>query len=159
MRAQYYGMISEVDAQLGRVVDAIEARGEWDDTLVVVTSDHGEQLGDHGLVEKLGFFPQSYHVIGLWRDPRRADAGAHDRRASPRTSTCCRRSPTALGSTSRSSATVVRWTPLIANGEGAPWRTAAHYEWDYRCALHKDSPAPWPQDRTLIATESRGLAG
>jgi len=68
---QYYGMISEVDFQLGRVFEAIDARGEWHDTLIVITSDHGEQLGDHGLIEKLGFFPQSYHVIGLWRDPRR----------------------------------------------------------------------------------------
>jgi len=64
-------MISEVDFQLGRVFEAIDARGEWHDTLIVITSDHGEQLGDHGLIEKLGFFPQSYHVIGLWRDPRR----------------------------------------------------------------------------------------
>jgi len=41
IRAQYYGMISEIDFQLGRVVEAIEARGEWQDTLVVITSDHG----------------------------------------------------------------------------------------------------------------------
>ena len=39
------------------------------------TADHGEQLGDHGLIEKLGFFPQSYHVVGLWRDPRRSARG------------------------------------------------------------------------------------
>ena len=75
LKAQYYGMISEVDSQLGRVVRALEERGEWDDTLVVITADHGEQLGDHGLKEKLGFFPQSYHVIGLWRDPHSANAG------------------------------------------------------------------------------------
>ena len=45
LKAQYYGMISEVDSQLGRVVRALEERGEWDDTLVVITADHGEQLG------------------------------------------------------------------------------------------------------------------
>ncbi|MBU6242338.1 MAG: sulfatase-like hydrolase/transferase, partial [Acidobacteria bacterium] len=42
MRAQYYGMISEVDHQLGRVRAALEARGEWDSTIVIVTSDHAE---------------------------------------------------------------------------------------------------------------------
>jgi len=56
LKTQYYGMISEVDSQLGRVVRALEERGEWEDTLVVITADHGEQLGDHGLKEKLGFF-------------------------------------------------------------------------------------------------------
>ncbi len=75
LKAQYYGMISEVDSQLGRVVAALEERGEWEDTLVVITADHGEQLGDHGLKEKLGFFPQSYHIIGLWRDPHSGNAG------------------------------------------------------------------------------------
>jgi len=40
---------------------------EWHDTLIVITSDHGEQLGDHGLIEKIGLLPQSYHVIVLAR--------------------------------------------------------------------------------------------
>jgi len=34
LKTQYYGMISEVDSQLGRVVRALEERGEWEDTLV-----------------------------------------------------------------------------------------------------------------------------
>lgn len=62
LAATYFGMITEVDAALGRVIDHLEARGELDDTLVVVTSDHGEQLGDHWLVAKLGFFDQSYRI-------------------------------------------------------------------------------------------------
>ena len=52
MRAQYYGMISEVDDQLGRVWEALRELGMWDDTMIVVTSDHGEMLGDHGLREQ-----------------------------------------------------------------------------------------------------------
>ena len=35
----------------------------WDDTVIVVTADHGEQLGDHGLIGKGGFFESSYHVL------------------------------------------------------------------------------------------------
>ena len=70
MRAQYFGMISEVDAQLGRLWDALARLGTWDDTVVVVTSDHGEMLGDHGLKEKLGYWEQSYHILGIVRDPR-----------------------------------------------------------------------------------------
>jgi len=75
LRAQYYGMISEVDMHLGRIISRLEERGEYGETLIVVTSDHGDQLGDHGLIEKLGFFPQSYNILGLWRDPRLDLAG------------------------------------------------------------------------------------
>jgi arylsulfatase A-like enzyme len=53
MRAQYYGMISEVDSQLARVWQALRDGDMWDDTLIIVTADHGEQLGDHGLQQKL----------------------------------------------------------------------------------------------------------
>jgi arylsulfatase A-like enzyme len=147
LRAQYYGMISEVDYQLGRVVDAIERRGEWDETLVVITSDHGEQLGDHGLVEKLGFFPQSYHVIGLWRDPRSSDAGRTVDKFSENVDLL----PTLADALSlevpvqcdgRSLA------PLFAD-DAAEWRNQAHYEWDYRTYFIGASTARWPRDRTL----------
>ena len=50
--ATYYGMTSRVDAQLGRVVEAVDRAGELDNTLFVLFTDHGEYLGDFGLVEK-----------------------------------------------------------------------------------------------------------
>jgi len=50
--ATYHGMVSRVDAQLGRVVAAVEEIGASDDTVIVFLSDHGEYLGDFGLVEK-----------------------------------------------------------------------------------------------------------
>jgi len=70
IKATYYGMISEVDAQIGRVVDAIRARGEWDDTLIVFTSDHAEMMGDHFALGKGGYFDESQHIPLLIRDPR-----------------------------------------------------------------------------------------
>ena len=73
-RATYFGMMSEVDAQVGRLLDGVRARGEWDDTLVILTSDHGEQLGDHWLTQKLGWFDQSYHIPLIVHDPRAAHA-------------------------------------------------------------------------------------
>lgn len=69
LRATYYGMITEVDAQLGRVIEALRDRGELDDTIVIVTSDHGEQLGDHWFVEKLGFYDPSYRIPLIIRWP------------------------------------------------------------------------------------------
>jgi len=52
IRRVYYGMVSRVDSQFGRVMRALESIGELDNTLVIYLTDHGEYLGDFGLVEK-----------------------------------------------------------------------------------------------------------
>ena len=52
IQAQYYAMIELIDDQLARLLGHIEAAGELENTLIIFTSDHGESLGDHGLVEK-----------------------------------------------------------------------------------------------------------
>lgn len=69
IKATYHGMISEVDAQLGRAFDAIRARGEWDDTVVIFTSDHAEMMGDHFSLGKGGYFDQSQHIPLVIRGP------------------------------------------------------------------------------------------
>ena len=75
-QAAYYGLITEVDHNLGRLFDALKAADAWQDTLVVFTSDHGEQMGDHHLIGKLGFFDESYAVPLIIRNPdEAADAG------------------------------------------------------------------------------------
>lgn len=50
--AIYYGMVSRVDSQLGRLVDALDETGLTERTIVAAFTDHGEYLGDYGLVEK-----------------------------------------------------------------------------------------------------------
>jgi len=50
--ATYYGMVSRVDDQLGRIIATIDEIGATGDTVVIFLSDHGEYLGDFGLVEK-----------------------------------------------------------------------------------------------------------
>jgi choline-sulfatase len=52
LRAAYYAMITFIDDEVGRMLDALDALGLRDDTLVIFTSDHGEMLGDHGLLLK-----------------------------------------------------------------------------------------------------------
>ncbi|TIN82585.1 MAG: phosphonate monoester hydrolase, partial [Mesorhizobium sp.] len=74
IRAIYYGMISEVDAQLGRVWQAVKATGAWDDTIIVLTSDHAEMMGDHFMLGKGGYFDGSYHIPLIIRDPRQGKA-------------------------------------------------------------------------------------
>ncbi len=159
LRAQYLGMISEVDAQLGRVVEAIEKRREWGDTLVVVTSDHGEQLGDHGLVEKLGFFPQSYHIVGLWRDPRLV-GGVTVSQFTENVDLM----PTlaqALGLAVPTQCDGLCLTPLLEGRDG-PWRSAAHYEWDNRDHLLRGAKSAVSPDvlarRNLAVSVSESVA-
>lgn len=75
LRATYHGMQAEVDAQLHRLFAHLRHRGLDEDTLIVLTSDHGEMGGDHWLTEKLGYWDESYHIPLIVRDPRpEADA-------------------------------------------------------------------------------------
>lgn len=66
----YMGLIRQIDDHLGRLYAALEASGRLDDTLIVVTSDHGDYLGDHWLGEKELFHEQSMRVPLIVRDPR-----------------------------------------------------------------------------------------
>jgi len=74
LRATYYGMISEIDAQVGRLLDHLRASGTYDRTLIVFTSDHGEHLGDHWMLSKFSYFDQTFHVPLIVRDPRAGPA-------------------------------------------------------------------------------------
>ncbi len=65
IRATYYGMVSRVDDQLGRLLRAVARAGAESRTLTVFTSDHGEYLGDFGLIEK---WPSGQHE-SLLRNP------------------------------------------------------------------------------------------
>jgi len=69
MRAVYFGLIAEVDAQIGRIIDYLKSTGEYDETLIIFTSDHGEMLGDHWCWGKGGFFEGSNHIPLIIRDP------------------------------------------------------------------------------------------
>ncbi len=52
IQAAYYAMIELIDDNVGRMFDALEGSGQLQNTLVIFTSDHGEMLGDHGLLLK-----------------------------------------------------------------------------------------------------------
>ncbi|KAI1052582.1 hypothetical protein LB507_009781 [Fusarium sp. FIESC RH6] len=52
IKATYYGMITRLDDQFGRVLKKVNELGMWKDTVTMFFTDHGEYLGDHGLIEK-----------------------------------------------------------------------------------------------------------
>lgn len=71
----YMGLIKELDDQMGRLFDYLEDSGRMDDTMIVFCSDHGDNMGDHGLGEKDLFFDCSARVPLIVYDPRaQADA-------------------------------------------------------------------------------------
>jgi arylsulfatase len=76
-RVGYLGSVAHVDAQVGRLLDALDTRGEREETLVVFASDHGEMLGDHHLWKK------GYGYEGSARIPLLVDPPAEPNAATP----------------------------------------------------------------------------
>ena len=68
MRA-YMGLVKQCDDQLGVLFDWLEKTGRMQDTMIVLTSDHGDFLGDHWLGEKTFFFDASTKVPLIIYDP------------------------------------------------------------------------------------------
>jgi len=60
--AAYYGMISEVDAQIGRILDALEINGQLESTIIVFAGDNGLAVGSHGLLGKQNLYEHSVRV-------------------------------------------------------------------------------------------------
>jgi len=149
MRAQYFGMISEVDAQLGRVWSALRESGEWENTVIVVVADHAELLGDHGLKEKVGYWDTSQHIVGIVRDPRHpAGHGDVVTRFTENVDimpTLCE----AMDVPIPLQCDGVPLTPFLQGVEPKWWRDAASWEYDWRFALIPFDRYEWPWQRRL----------
>lgn len=155
LQAQYLGMISDVDAQLGRVFETVRALGMWEDTLILVTSDHGEQLGDQATLGKGGPFESSYHVPAIVRDSRhRLAHGTVVTRFTENVDlfpTICE----AIGIEVPAQCDGMPLTSFLQGQEPPWWRDAAHWEYDWRWEYILRGPHTWPWDRRL---ESQHLA-
>ncbi len=71
----YYGSVSMVDYEVGRILAELEGSGTARDTIVIFATDHGDQLLEHGLVDKNVFFEASVRVPFLVRYPNRIPPG------------------------------------------------------------------------------------
>jgi arylsulfatase A-like enzyme len=155
MRAAYCGLMSEIDDHLGRVFDYLKATGQWDSTLIIFTCDHGEQLGDHYLLGKIGYFDESYRIPMIVRDPREEAQGTRGSVVSQFTETI------------DTMPTILEWlglpVPRQCDGrsllpfcEGPPpadWRTEVHYEFDFRDLWYTkpETSLGMPMDKCSLA--------
>lgn len=68
-RQEYYAIITHMDEQIGRILDALEASGKADDTWVFFSADHGLAVGHHGLIGKQNLFEHSVRVPLIVKGP------------------------------------------------------------------------------------------
>mgnify|MGYP002789742783 CR=1 FL=1 len=77
LRWGYYRLVEKVDAEIGRVLDALREAGLDDNTLIVFVSDHGECAGAHGLTQKTVFYEESVKVPLIVKAPGQTRAHEH----------------------------------------------------------------------------------
>ena len=69
LRAIYLGLATEVDHHIGRIVQFLKDNGQYDNTLIVITADHGEMLGDYHAWGKMNYLPTAHATPLIIRDP------------------------------------------------------------------------------------------
>jgi arylsulfatase A-like enzyme len=134
IRATYYGAQREVDDGLAQLFDYLHQTKLDQSTLVIVTSDHGEMGGDHWLLEKLGYWDESYHIPLIVADPRPEAAGGRGRVVDAVTEsvdllpTICE----FIGAEVPLQADGWSLGPMV-KGQAVPehWRDTAHFEWNF----------------------------
>lgn len=143
IRAAYYALCTEVDHHLGRVFDLLQQTGQDERTLIVLTSDHGEQLGDHYMMSKRGYFPQSYHIPLIVRDPRPSADATRGRKLDVFTENV------------DVLPTILDWMgeplphqfdghsvlPFVRGEPPARWRKGARWEYDFRDMASREAAA------------------
>jgi arylsulfatase A-like enzyme len=134
MKAAYYALITRVDAELGRLVEFLKQSGRWDSMLIIMTSDHGEEMGDHWLIGKCGYFDGSYHIPLIIRDPRSVSDATRGTTVSLFTENVDLM-PTMMDAIGAETPIQCDGRSLLPMIEGRPthhWREAAHWEFDFR---------------------------
>jgi arylsulfatase len=82
IRAYYTALVKQIDDKVGEIIQALKDTGKWDNTIVIFCSDHGDYLGDHGLIGKGTFFESSTKVPLIVRVPDLGESRVHEGPAS-----------------------------------------------------------------------------
>ncbi len=135
-RATYYGLITELDHHIGRLVAALKEQGVYDDTLIIFTADHGEMLGDHWCWGKQTFFDAAVRVPMIVKSPPAAKAARG--RVVEDFSEHVDVMPTILdhiGVAAPVQCDGLSLRPFLEGGRPARWRDEARWELDFRNVL------------------------
>ncbi|MEQ8319220.1 MAG: sulfatase-like hydrolase/transferase [Rhodospirillales bacterium] len=137
--ANYFGMISLVDHNVGRIMQALAEKGIADNTIVVMTSDHGEFLGDHGLLFKGPMFYDSLIRVGLIA----AGPGINQGKVVNNVVSTVDLAPTLveIGGGTFDGYHGQSLMPALSGGDVAAMRNMAHVEWGLdasRCGVDLD---------------------
>jgi len=149
LRAVYFGLASEVDHHFGRIIAWLKSSGAWERTLIVVTADHGEMLGDHGIWGKMTHHGAAYHTPLIIRDPSTRQGG----RVIEEPTESIDIMPTILERAGlRVPGTVDGRAlgPLMA-GQGGVWRSHSYSELDFGNPI---TPTLWQQLLNLPENEA-----
>jgi arylsulfatase A-like enzyme len=137
---------------VGRVLGALSATGELERTLVILTADHGEMLGDGWQLGKQGFRPEAFHVPLVIRHPERQRAGQVSDAPTEHVDLV----PTileALGIVPPRQCDGHSLLPLLEGEVPAGWRDAVVYEHDFR-----DLETGWHRDALDLDDDRCGIA-
>ena len=148
----YMGLIKQCDDQLGRILEHLEQTDTLKDTMIVLTSDHGDYLGDHWLGEKDLFHEQSVKVPMIIYDPR-AGADATRGTTSDALVESIDLAPTFVDFAGGKIADHIlegrSLTPLM-HGETVKWRDVAISEYDYSATPQAVKLGLAPRDARLF---------
>ena len=131
-RATYFGLISEVDHHIGRMVQFLKDSRQWERTVLVFTTDHGEQLGDHHLFGKLSPYDPSFHIPLIVRAPDHAGGRGHAVTAFTEAVDVAPTILDLIGLPVPGEMDGRPLTPFLDGTQPSPWRDAVLWEVDFR---------------------------
>ncbi len=78
IRAHYCGLVKGIDDKVGKIIESLKSTGRYDNTIIIFCSDHGDYLGDHGLIGKGTYYESSTKVPLIVRIPWMDEGRIHD---------------------------------------------------------------------------------
>jgi len=151
IRAIYFALVTELDHHIGRIIEFLRQTDQYDDTLIVFTSDHGEMLGDRYLWGKETVYDAAAHIPLIIRDPAHTDF--HGTTVDQFTESIDI-APTilqSLGAAVPAAMNGTSLTPWLAGEAVSGWRDSVYFELDL---AHPLTPTPWQQHTGLSAREA-----